>query len=71
MELILRELIVVDICTDQLVRFYMKLAFPCSYVQRKIHRDLQLKCFKRHGTQLLSAAICVTHLADKQSYRLK
>ena len=37
-------------------------AILCSSVHRIIHRDLQLKCFKRRRAQLLSEAICISHL---------
>ena len=46
----------------------------CSSVHRIIHRDLQLKCFKRRRAQLLSEANRIsrlTSLADKQPYRLQ
>ena len=43
----------------------------CSSLHRIIHRDLQLKCFKRRRAQLLSEANRISHLADKQSYHLQ
>ena len=33
-----------------------------SSVHRIIHRDLQLKCFKRRHAQLMSAANLISHL---------
>jgi len=38
-----------------------------SSVHRIMHRDLQLTCFKRRRTQLLSEANCVTHLTCWQT----
>ena len=43
--------------------------FKCA-LYRIIHRDLQLKWFKRRRAQLLSEANLVS-LADKQPYRLQ
>ena len=37
-------------------------AILCSSVHRIIHRDLQLKCFKRRHAQLLSEASRISHL---------
>jgi len=37
-------------------------AILCSSVHRIIHRDLQLKCFKRRRAQLLSEANRISHL---------
>ena len=48
-------------------------SFP-SPVHRIIHRDLQLRCFKRRRAQLLSEAKHVgspVSLPDKQPYRLQ
>ena len=39
-----------------------KTAVLCSSVHRIIHRDLQLKCFKRRRAQLLSEANRMSHL---------
>ena len=48
-------------------------AILCTTVHRIIHRDLQLRCFKRRRAQLLSEAKHVgspVSLPDKQPCRL-